>query len=1667
MSGRRNRWRYAVAIWLSGLAAGVALGGVWYVDDDAPNDPGPGDSLISDPNEDGSAAHPFDAVQEATDAADPNDVVELADGAYTGDGNRDLDFSGKAITVRSASGDAAACVIDCEGEGRGFFFHSGEGTDSVVEGLMITNGSASGGAVFCYGSSPTLANCTMSGNSADDGGGVYCDWYSSPTLTNCTISGNLASRGGGVYCNRSTPTLTNCTISGNSAYAYGGGVYCDWYSSPTLTNCVVWSNAPQAVYASGGNPFAAYCNIEGSTGQPWFGDGCLDIDPLLTPDGHLTVVSPCIGAADPAGDYSGQTDRDGEPRAIGGSVDMGSDEWLDTDVDGLPDWWEQLHFGDPLIAEPFVDDDSDGRSNLEEYERGTDPLVSPRTLYVDLLGDDAWDGLAPVWDGQHGPKATIQAAIDACLPSEGDEVVIADGTYTGDGNRDLDFRGKAITVRSASGDAAACVIDCEGEGRGFFFHSGEGTDSVVEGLMITNGSASGGAVFCYGSSPTLANCTISGNSADDGGGVYCYSGSPTLTNCTISGNSADDGAGVYCYASSPTLANCTITGNSARRDGGGVYCYRSSPMLTNCKISENSAYNVGGGVYCDWYSSPTLTNCTISGNSAYDGGGGICCAYSSPTLTNCTISGNLAYAYGGGVYCYESSPTLTNCVVWSNAPQAVYVNANGGIPFAAFCNIEGGTGQPWFGEGCVDVAPLLTPDGHLTGGSPCIGAADPAGDYSGQTDRDGEPRAIGGSVDMGSDEWLDTDVDGLPDWWEQLHFGDPLIAQPFVDDDSDGRSNLEEYEGGTDPLVAYRTLYVNLLGDDAWDGLAPVWDGQHGPKATIQAAIDACLPSEGDEVVIADGTYTGDGNRDLDFRGKAITVRSASGDAAACVIDCEGEGRGFFFHSGEGTDSVVEGLMITNGSASGGAVFCYGSSPTLANCTISGHSAYYGGGVFCHAGTPTLTNCTISGNSARDGGGVYCESYSSPTLTNCTISGNSAYDDGGGVYCDGASNPTLTNCTISGNSAYDGGGGFCCAYSSPTLINCTISGNSAYYGGGFCCYWVSSPTLTNCVVWSNAPQAIYAYGGTPVAAYCNIEGGTGQPWFGEGCLDVDPLLAPDGHVMANSPCIDAGSDAALPPDWLDLDSNGDVTEPIPFDIDGDPRLLGAQVDMGADEFLDSDGDDLPDWWERKHYGDATAADSMADSDGDLVPNHDEYVVYASNPLGGVLYVSVISGDDVWDGSSPFYVGGNTGPKRTIQAALDIAASGDSVLVAAGTYAGAGNFELDFHERSIAVRAYEQPGPTVIDCGWTGQAVGANSLGTATVVLDGFDVRNGAADTGGAVNLNTNRVQLRNCALEQSAAFSAGGGFACSYALPGLHNMTLRNNAAPDGSAARMVSSHAYLADRLRVETGELLVESSWFTGPGELSLAYGTLMLVAQSADAPATVFRTDISGKGDIWIEEDAELRIEQGATVDLSGHTGSGCADPNQADQWGTITIEGALVVRDATIQNTNVDVKLADFEGHNDIVNNNISLLESSEGFGGEFWVEGNSLIRCNYIVSEGDRYLDLDPDPNVPEDQRPTLEYNTIHVLITQGAGGERGELLELRAQDYDCGGPHNPDCTSGAFQAIGSPGFTDDPSENWVLKTLEILPDCKLSLTNRQHFDFQQDPNHRRPFMFAR
>ena len=290
-----------------------------------------------------------------------------------------------------------------------------------------------------------------------------------------------------------------------------------------------------------------------------------------------------------------------------------------------------------------------------------------------------------------------------------------------------------------------------------------GTDDALEFCLITGSHVSG--IYCHNtSSPTITNCTITGNSAFHGGGIVCEGfSSPTISNCIISENIATfAGGGIYCSVNSnPIITNCTISGNSAVGGGGGIACIEdSSPTISNCIFSGNSTDGSGGGIDCG--DSTTIEYCTISGNSADDSGGGICCRDSttieyctingnsalysyggggiycsdSTTIIYCIISENLAGFHGGGICCYESSSTISNCSISGNSAHqggGIYfelsnpeingcnisgnlANWGGGIycynnssPAITDCTISGNSNE-WFGGGiyCSDSNPTIS-----------------------------------------------------------------------------------------------------------------------------------------------------------------------------------------------------------------------------------------------------------------------------------------------------------------------------------------------------------------------------------------------------------------------------------------------------------------------------------------------------------------------------------------------------------------------------------------------------------------------------------------------------------------------------------------------------------------------------------------------------------------------------------------------------------------------------------------------------------------------------------------------------------------------------------------------------------------------------------------------
>ena len=174
-----------------------------------------------------------------------------------------------------------------------------------------------------------------------------------------------------------------------------------------------------------------------------------------------------------------------------------------------------------------------------------------------------------------------------------------------------------------------------------------------------------------------------------------------------------------------------------------------------------------------------------------------------------------------------------------------------------------------------------------------------------------------------------------------------------------------------------------------------------GDAPTIQAGIDSA--AVGDEVLLLNGTFVGDGNRDLNFLGKAITVRSVSGTPGACVIDCEASNadnhRAFTFDHNEGLDSVVKGLTIINGHAGwSGGIFCDTGHPTIAKCRFLDCHGSEGGAISAQ-GPVRVIDSYFEDCSAASGGAVSvncCGTDEPATFTRCTFVGNTATDYGGG-----------------------------------------------------------------------------------------------------------------------------------------------------------------------------------------------------------------------------------------------------------------------------------------------------------------------------------------------------------------------------------------------------------------------------------------------------------------------------------------------------------------------------------------------------------------------------------------------------------------------------------------------------------------------------------------------
>ena len=243
------------------------------------------------------------------------------------------------------------------------------------------------------------------------------------------------------------------------------------------------------------------------------------------------------------------------------------------------------------------------------------------TIYVNVTGNDTWDGQSATWNGTSGPKQTIKNATDTV--NNGGTVNIAEGTYSGSGNSNININ-KDMTINGAGIDKT--IIS--GLNLARIFYIAPGCNVKINNLTFTNGrSDNGGAIFNNGNLQVnyckFTNCTTvyklrNGGSAitsgdystlivknsifqdndaslsSSAGGTILTNGTITLENCDFINNIASSGGAVFIFSGDLTATNCRFINNRAIKSGGVISIYTDYSLnnIHNCAFINNKATSV-------------------------------------------------------------------------------------------------------------------------------------------------------------------------------------------------------------------------------------------------------------------------------------------------------------------------------------------------------------------------------------------------------------------------------------------------------------------------------------------------------------------------------------------------------------------------------------------------------------------------------------------------------------------------------------------------------------------------------------------------------------------------------------------------------------------------------------------------------------------------------------------------------------------------------------------------------------------------------------------------------------------------------------------------------------------------------------------------------------------
>ena len=821
-------------------------------------------------------------------------------------------------------------------------------------------------------------------------------------------------------------------------------------------------------------------------------------------------------------------------------------------------------------------------------------IVSAAVICVSPTGDDANDG----YDWAHAKK-TIQAGIDLAAANYGGDVWVKGSAVTGCiYNENLTLKPYAYLYGGFKGTedptnatnrslrnwtTYLTIIDGQQRNSVITVQDNLGSYGTIDGFTIRNGGAvNGGGIHCGTSaSPTISHNRIINNKLNGsldaiyGGGIYCgpYS-APLITANQLIGNTASTGGAIYCAVSSAAeIANNLLQDNVADSDDAAIHIQFATVLCHDNSV----VHSLGTAAMLIWGSSAgVVVNNTIVGGTGTQpavrcGGGAV-----QVVLANNLIAFNPAGIMSE--IAISGSVTLHNNDVYHNTAydySGVTAGATDKSLDPLFISATGG-------------------DYHLQPTSPCINAGSDADVQAGWTDIDGDPRICGAHVDIGCDEYTTpptpSPISGV--------ICVSLAGNDANDGSSWAKAKLTVQAGitaaarlGGEVWVAQGTyqehlslptsvaLYGGFAGTEAtrgardWQAHPVIIDGQNqgivlGFTQYLTTTVDGFTLQNGMQGLVA-------GNIGLTLVNLIVKNHGGVGITGTnCRLTFSNVTASGNTGTGITCDTCqcsVTNLMLTGNGGDG--LYCTGGSGVYQQLTSSGNT---GDGLNWQSTQCSATNLTLTGNT---GAGLYTSGCSG-SLQQVLVTGNKSkglWLNGGTLQITRADveqngndgcymvegTLTLANALVAHNTNL---GVACDAGTVATLTNLTVVDN---HGGGIFGYanavngaGNTTVTVTNGIVAFNAygiNQGGNGWSGTVTPSYTDVYGNGTQDYLGgvtagTNSLAVDPQFASasltDCHLQATSPCIDAGNDAK---------------QVGTQDLEGNPRLQQAHIDLGAYE----------------------------------------------------------------------------------------------------------------------------------------------------------------------------------------------------------------------------------------------------------------------------------------------------------------------------------------------------------------------------------------------------------------------------------------------------------------------------------------------------------------------